>query len=390
MKKRLLLPLLATLSLYAQDFEQFKEEALTKSPYLKANAMLIEQSKEQSKITTRYKNPTLALEASQFNQDASNTSDNGFRIELTQPLRLWGVGSDRDALSQAQRTSAEKQVTLTRAAFIKELSLKYGAYKRLTKRETLASQELRIAQKIADISKARFESGTIARVKYLQATLDVKRAKNNLDTLTIAKTDAYYKLLAFAGLQTEPKLESSYSFRLQTENAPLSTPELAVLQSRQKEAAANAALSANKLEWLALRAEYEKEPDQAIYRVGVNIPLVVFNAKHEEKKIAKLQAQTQQLLFEQTKTAQNFTLNKTVRLINKLSALQKSTQALINAQQELLLMYEDGYKIANINLVELQLIKNQMIRTQEKLIDINRQKENNIIEYNYLTGAYNE
>ena len=96
------------------------------------------------------------------------------------------------------------------------------------------------------------------------------------------------------------------------------------------------------------------------------------------------------MLFEQTKTAQNFTLNKTVRLINKLTALQKSTQALINAQQELLLMYEDGYKIANINLVELQLIKNQMIRTQEKLIDINRQKENNIIEYNYLTGAYNE
>ena len=390
MKKRLLLPLLATLSLYAQDFEQFKEEALTKSPYLKANAMLIEQSKEQSKITTRYKNPTLALEASQFNQDASNASDNGFRIELTQPLRLWGVGSDRDALSQAQLTSAEKQVTLTRAAFIKELSLKYVAYKRLTKRETLASQELRIAQKIADISKARFESGTIARVKYLQATLDVKRAKNNLDTLTMAKTDAYYKLLSFAGLQTEPELESNYSFRLQTENAPLSTPELAVLQSRQKEAAANAALSANKLEWLALRAEYEKEPDQAIYRVGVNIPLVVFNAKHEEKKIAKLQAQTQQLLFEQTKTAQNFTLNKTVRLIDKLSALQKSTQALINAQQELLLMYEDGYKIANINLIELQLIKNQMIRTQEKLIDINRQKENNIIEYNYLTGAYNE
>ncbi len=53
-------------------------------------------------------------------------------------------------------------------------------------------------------------------------------------------------------------------------------------------------------------------------------------------------------------------------------------------------MYEDGYKIANINLVELQLIKNHMIRTQEKLIDINTKKENNIIEYNYLTGAYNE
>jgi len=390
MKKRLLLPLLATLSLYAQDFEQFKEEALTKSPYLKANAMLIEQSKEQSKITTRYKNPTLALEASQFSQDTSNASDNGFRIELTQPLRLWGVGRDRDALSQAQLSSAKENVKLTRAAFIKELSLKYVTYKRLTKRETLASQELRIAQKIADISKARFESGTIARVKYLQATLDVKRAKNNLDMVTIAKTDAYYRLLSFAGLQTEPELKSNYRFRLKTENAPLSTPELAVLQSRQKEAAANAALSANKLEWLALRAEYEKEPDQAIYRVGVNIPLVVFNAKQEEKKIAKLQAQTQQLLFEQTKTAQNFTLNKTVRLINKLTALQKSTQALINAQHELLLMYEDGYKIANINLVELQLIKNQMIRTQEKLIDINRQKENNIIEYNYLTGAYNE
>ena len=53
-------------------------------------------------------------------------------------------------------------------------------------------------------------------------------------------------------------------------------------------------------------------------------------------------------------------------------------------------MYEDGYKIANINLVELQLIKNQMISTKEKLIEIQTQKEKNIIGYNYLTGAYNE
>jgi hypothetical protein len=53
-------------------------------------------------------------------------------------------------------------------------------------------------------------------------------------------------------------------------------------------------------------------------------------------------------------------------------------------------MYEDGYKIANIKLIELQTLKSQMIETQQKAIALQRQIDTNIINYNYNAGAYNE
>ena len=390
MKKIWFIPLLTTLTLCAQDFENFKEDALQNSPYLQANSLKVQSAQAVSKITTRYKNPTLGLEASQFSQNGVSSNKSGYRVELTQPLRLWGVGDDRENLAQSQQQSAQTSVSLSRAAFIRNLSLRFVAYKRLVTLKDLALEELAISQKIAAISKARFENGTIARVKYLQAKLDVKRINNSVDTLDLTKTDAYYNLLAFAGLKQQRAIGTDYSFTLQKDNKTMSSPELAFLAAEKKVATAKAELNANKLEWVNMRAEFEKEPDQDIYRVGVNIPLVVFNTKKEEKQIAKLQAQTKAFLYEQKESANNFTLKKIVRLIEKLTALQKSTQELQASQNALLLMYEDGYKIANINLIELQLIKNQMISTKEKLIEIQTQKEKNIIGYNYLTGAYNE
>ena len=390
MKKIVFLPFMALITLYAQDFEHFKQEALQNSPYLQANRLVIEKAKEQSKITTQYKNPILGLEASQFSVNNSASDKSGFRVEYTQPLRLWGITKEREQLAQTQKMRAKTDMHLSRAVFMRELSLRFVAYKRLAHLKEQALNERAISQKIAAISQARFKSGTIARVKYLQATLDVKRINNRVNTLELAKTDTYYNLLAFAGLKQQRAIEADYNFTLQKNGESFASPELSFLGAEKKVAIAKAQLNANKLEWINMRAEFEKEPDQNIYRVGVNIPLVIFNAKKEEKQIAKLQAQTKAFLYKQKENANKFRLKKIARLIEKLTALQKSTKELLSSQNELLLMYEEGYKIASINLVELQLIKNQMISTQEKLINIQTQKEKNIIRYNYLTGAYNE
>ncbi len=390
MKKLWIIPLFVTLSLSAQDFESFKEEALLKSPYLQANKMALTQAQQESTITTRYKNPSLGLEASQFSQDGIASTQSGFRVEVTQPLRLWGIGNTREELANAQILNAQQSITLNKAAFIRDLSYRYLLYKRLTNLQTLTQEEYKISQKIVAISKARFESGTIAKVKYLQAKLDLKRINNNMQNIELLQTDAYYNLLAFAGLKTQREIQTQYSFSLHKPQEKPNSPELAYLDSQAKIAKANAQLNANKLEWIDLRAEFENEPDQDIIRVGVSVPLVVFNTKTQEKKIAQLQAQTKELLYEQKERANSFTLKKILRLVNKLDALEQSTKELYEIQHELLMMYEDGYKIANINLIELQLIKNQMISTKEKLIELQIQKERNIVQYNYITGAYNE
>jgi cobalt-zinc-cadmium efflux system outer membrane protein len=59
-------------------------------------------------------------------------------------------------------------------------------------------------------------------------------------------------------------------------------------------------------------------------------------------------------------------------------------------QIELLNMFQDAYKIANINLLELQDIKNKVIETKQRLIKIQTALNQNAIISNYIQGSYNE
>ncbi|QOP44794.1 TolC family protein [Sulfurimonas paralvinellae] len=391
MKRLLLVPFIVW-NLQAQDYKGLLEDALRTSPYLKANALEVKRADEQSSLIQRYKNPTLSLEASQFNPDVGK-SEAGYRAVLTQPIRLWGVGDDRAALATATKEEAQGLVTLKRAEFVKVFSLLYNDYITQSALFHLAENEFAISKNIAAITKERYEAGTIAKVKYLRAKVDLTGSKNALNEKKIMQIQSYYKLLAFSGLRDERTLEDNYDFKLSNKAANAQTytsAKLQYLQSQQKSTNAKAQLNTNKIEWMNLYAEYEAEPDQDIARVGVDIPLALFNTKKEEKRIAALQAKQSELLIQNQKTALGFTLERLQKQLHILGDVISSTKELYNAQKELLKMYEEGYKIATVNLLELQNIKNQMIETKEKEIRLQSLKNKNIVMYNYEVGEYNE
>ncbi|WP_457749681.1 TolC family protein [Sulfurimonas sp.] len=388
MKRLLLVPFIVW-NLQAQDFNTFLQNALQTSPYLKANALEIERAKSEASLIQRYKNPTLSLEASEFSPDVGNNKA-GYRGALTQPLRLWGIGDDREKLGEATQNRAKSLVTLQRAEFVKTLALLYIRYTKQNASVELGEEALNIAQNIAKISKERYEAGTIARVKYLQAKVDALSAKNRLDAKKADMFSSYYTLLAFAGQKEEVMLESDYKFVLAKKNNLEDSAQLNFMKSTQKSLEREAALHSNKIEWMNVYAEYEKEPDQSIARVGINIPLAVFNTKKEEKHIAQLQAKQSKYLIQNQKTALSYKLTQLQKELQILHGVLHSTKELYVSQKELLLMYEDGYKIANIKLIELQNIKNQMIQTKEKEIQLQNKINSDIVLYNYATGEYNE
>jgi cobalt-zinc-cadmium efflux system outer membrane protein len=378
--------------LSAQNFDTFLQQALQSSPYLKANALEIKRADAQSSLIQRYKNPTLSLEASQFNPDAGKNKA-GYRAALLQPIRLWGVWRDRANLATATREEAQGLVTLTRAEFVKVFSLLYNNYITQTALVCLAEEALAISKKIANISKERYEAGTIAQVKYLRAKVDLASSNNLLHEKKAMQIESYYKLLAFAGLRDESTLNDKYTFKLSNttaKEAQIHSAELQYLQTKQNASSAKAKLHANKVEWMNVYAEYEAEPDQSIARVGVKIPLAVFNTKTEEKRIATLQTKQNGWLLENQKIALSKNLTRLKKELLILQGVVSSTQKLYKAQKELLKMYEDGYKIANINLLELQNIKNQMLQTKEKEIMLQNKINKNIVMYNYEVGEYNE
>ncbi len=389
MTKLLILPLLVV-SLQAESFEQFLADSLEKSPLLKTNALSLKQADEKANLTTRYKNPTLSLEASNFSPDVLGNDALGYRAAIAQPIRLWGVSSSREALAEAQKEQTSASVKLSRANFILQLSTLYAEYKRAVLAEALAQEELSIAKHIASISNERYKNGTIARVKFIQASLDEKRVENFLAETRVTKTSAYYRLMGFRGLNEEVSVDTDYSFKLSNRNDTTNNAQIEFSKASVKSASANAELNANKLEWINLNAEFEQEPDQSIARVSVDIPLVLFNTKSQEKQIAKIESKKAEFLTENLSQQMAFRLRELSNSIVTLSEVEKTSQELLAQEQELLNMYEEGYKIANIDLIELQTIKNQLIETKENLLKITLKKELNIIEHNFLTGTYNE
>ena len=388
MKKILVVPFIIW-NLHAQNFDAFMQNALQNSPYLKANALNAEQVNEESKIIQRYKNPTLSLEASRFNPDVGNSAS-GYRGAFSQPILLWGVGDAKEKLGMAMQEEANSLTKLKRAEFVRDLSLLYINYTQQSKFVALAKEELKIAQKISHISKERYKAGTIAKSRYLLSKVDSLSAKNRVNTKEAEKFSSYWKLLAFAGIADKIELDYHHDFILSHEVNLQNSARLQYLNNSQKKAEKQAKLNSNKIEWIDIYAEYEKEPNQNIARVGVDIPLAIFNKKTEEKRIASLKAKQNEYLI---KNQQIRVSHKLMRINSELKILQKvltSTKKLYASQKELLGMYEDGYKIANINLIELQNIKNKMIKTRETEISLQTKIDTNIVIYNYETGEYNE
>jgi len=375
--------------LQAETFEEFLEDSLQKSPLLKTNILSLEQAEQKASLSMRYKNPTLSLEVSNFALDIGGEKA-GYSAGISQPIRLWGVSKAREGLADAQTGEVAAGVKLNRASFVRKLSGLYAEYKRAIGSEKLATEELSIANKIAKISKSRFENGTIAKVKYIQAFLDTKRVQNFRAQQRLQKITAYYRMMGFCGLNETVDVDTTYNFTLAKQSENISNASIELSRARVKSAAANAELNSNKLEWVSLFGSFEREPDQSIARVGVNLPLVIFNTKSQEQIIAKLEADKEKFVTQNLTQRIVFKLRELKNSIKTLEEVEQTSKELLLSQKELLAMYEEGYKIANIDLIELQTIKNQLIQTKANLLNITLAKELNIIEHNYLTGTYNE
>ncbi len=385
---RIIVPILVGMTLYGMEFGEFYKQALENSPYLKGNALKVDAAKEQARITTRYKNPSLELEYSRFDA-ADGSSESGERVALSQPVRLWGVGDARKSVADGLQHTAKSSFALTKALFTKKLLGLYVGYKQDVMLEKLAKEASDIARRIYEISLERYKNGTVAKADMIQARLDYKLALAKQKEAELAKLQSYYDLLAFAGYTKEVPLGTAYTEELV--DAAISTnPLLELHLSKAALARSKERLFGNKIEWMSVYAEYEGEPNDDIYRVGLNIPLALFNTKKEERTKAMLEAKSANLLAENTKRS----LSMRIIALNKQRTLQqkliKRLEEGLQEGEELLALFEEGYRIANINIVQLQQVKAALIKTKAALIDAKAKYERNIIETNYLQGKYND
>jgi len=380
---------LLTTAVFAENFEQFLQKAIDQSPYLKAIAFGVDQAKEEGTVLTRYKNPSLALEYSRFEPELGD-EDNGYRVNVSQPIRLWGVGNDKERLAKATVKSASANYVQKKASFIRDISLFYTQYTQQKMLVNLGNEELHIAKKIYEISKARYDVGTISRGVMLQSKVAYEMIQIRNENLSLTAMQSYYDLLKQAGINEEIELDTGHEFEITLVEGNTLNPDVLSLYSEQDKAVSQAALNSNKVEWMRLFAEYENEPEQDIARIGVSLPLAFFNTKSQEKQIARLEADKADLLIQNTNAQLDIENSRLQKQKQRLTRLENQNTKVLETEIELLKMFEEGYKIANINLLELQDIKNKVIETKERLINIKTALNQNAIHTNYLKGSYNE
>jgi outer membrane protein TolC len=277
---------------------------------------------------------------------------------------------------------------LERSRFIKELSLLYVDYAQNQKLLNLAQEELKIAQSINDLSKQRYANGSLSKALMLQADVAYADAASNLLEHQKEAIKSYDALREYAGIMEEVSIDSQHLFtRMQDEK---SSPELTLMSTENTLKASQAKLETRVIESIGVFGEYEKEPDQNIYRAGISIPLPLFNTKNEEKVLQAIQTRQNALLLKAHNDRLGLHKKRLLREIASLESLLQQRQENLKNAQELLAMYRDAYAIANVNLLELYEIKNRRIATQEEIISLQSQINRSTIEFNYLQGAYNE
>ncbi len=374
---------------YAESFEHFLQRALVHTPLLKASSIQIDQARHEGELNLRYKNPNVVLESSSFESQLGAT-ESGYRVTVTQPIRLWGVSHDKTEYASALLKSAKAKDQGTRAQFIRDVSLHYLDYIKSKKFLLLGKEEIDLAKKIYDISYERFKAGSISKGKLLQAKVDYDVAQSSYDNLSLIHYEKYAFLLKAAGMTQEIVLDSDHLFKLKDEKSETNSPEQILLKARSEEEQALALVNENSIEWVKIFGEYESEPEQNIMRVGLSFPLAVFNTKSEERRIAKLESQKNNLLLDVAKTQERIEHQRLQHEYTRLEKLKKHSLAILKTEKELMVMFEEGYMISNINLIELQNIKNKVIESEERLITIHTRMQSNIIYQNYLLGNYNE
>ena len=377
---------LLTSSIYAQiTFDEFLNDAIKNSPYLKKNALNITQTTLENEVLQRTKNPTLELEYSRFEPDA-----NGYKIAFSQNFKGWGVADDIKKFTSVKLQKIEAKYNLSYAQFQQNISLLFVQYAQKQKLYTLAKEELEIASRIYAISQKRYDVGTISQGVMFQAKVEFDIVSIELDSLYLDSQKEYFALFEIAGYSAPIALDYHYDFIIQNNIKSLQNPSLTYLENLEDEQQVFSKLQAHTIESFDIYTSFEHENKQEIVSVGVSFDLPIFNTKKQEIEVAKLERDKVRLEIQKKQKSITLKLLELKQERVSLYALEVKNRVALTTQEKLLQMFEKSYKIARVNLLELQTIKNRVIQTKKTLIKLHSLLDINTINRNYLQGFYNE
>ena len=390
MNKLALLFIFSTLSLFAMDFQSFKQEVIKNSKTLQSNALSENLAKKESALLLLPQNPSLDITAGRYNPKIGD-NDNGFSAGFSQSIQTSGY---HDALKEkafATGARAKAKKLLFRATFLQNIEQLYTEYVYAHKQYEQRKIAYKIAQKISLMAYQQYKYGTKSKTHYLQAKNDELIAKTMISSAKLESQKLLSKLRSLSGTQKKITLQSTYIYPLTpVHESTLNSPSKVMIKAQ--EFTLSSALSINKhsIKSFALHGEFEKEPEQDIARLGLSVSLPIFNDSSKNRELATLKIVQAKLKNEQILFAESLKAKTLLNSINGFIEQYKEYRKLEKTQKNLVALFKEGYKISKGSLLELLNAKKSWLTSQKRLISIAKEINLQKIELFYLQGKYND
>ena len=378
--------------LNAEDFRYLLNKAIESNSNLKSSEIEIDLVKEKGSILTRFNNPTIDLNYSNYKFKEQINKDNGYGVSLTQKIVPWNVANDKTRLSETTIKNEVDKYNLDKQEFIKELSIKYTIYAKNKKFFNVIKESEDIANKVYDISNQQYKVGAISKAELLQSEIELMDIKKKKDELNLEIMNTYYDLIRFSCIDQEIhfNLESEYKFKITKSINLEKNPFINSEESKKDMLLAEAKLDSNIIDSFDLIYSYSEEPDQIVNQVGISLPLPIFNIKSEEGKIAKLEAMKMNLLVNKEKQQALMEYEKLVKERVLLEDLKKKNETVLKLQLDALEISMEKLKMFKISIFDIQNSKIKLIQTMTDIINIETALNQNAISINYIQGEHND
>jgi len=380
-----------SLTAYGMSYEKFKKYTQKNAKVLQSQVLSLQTTQEQNKILLRSQNPIFGLEASRFNLQGTDSSFQ-YSGSISQTIRTGNYYGGLEDKADANTLLQQAYVLDGKAGYMRTLENFYTEYVYQSKLLTLLQEEYTLSNKVSNIVKQRYENGSENKVAYLQAKTDTLSLKTEMFTTKQEMNALYYQLLAIAGLTKKVHLDKQfiYSVSPQIQTSNHTNPKQQILQAKKKLLESQIRMNESSIESYNLYSSIEDEPDQSIVRIGISIPLPIFNDKAEEKMLAKLQREQLTLDSEQLEI-DIFTQKE--RLKSSIKELNNQYQALKTLKKEQKLLndlLQEGYKISQGSIFIMMNAKNRLIQTQKSLLQTQKNINNKKIDLRFIQGQYND
>lgn len=377
--------------LNAEDFKYLLNKALESNSNLKSSEIEVELSKEKGSILTRYNNPIIDVNYSNYRLKGTENKENGQGISLTQKIVPWNVANDKKRLSEATIKNEVDKYNLDKQEFIKELSIRYTIYAKSKSFLDVMNESHKIATKVHEISNERYKVGAISKAELLQSEIELMEIKKKKDELNLELMNNYYDLIKFAGIEETPSFDLDSNYKFKINNATLEkNPFINSEESKKEMLLAESKLNSNVIDSFDLTYSYSEEPDQVVNQIGISLPLPIFDTKSEESKIAKLNAMKLNLVLNKEKQLASMEYEKLIKERTLLSNLKIENENVLKLQMDSLGMLIEKLKISQISILDIHNSKAKLIQTMTDIVNVETALNQNAISISYITGEYND